>query len=221
MGIAERKERDFRRREREILEAATRLFDRDDWQLVSIERIAQEAEIGKGTVYLHFPSKEAIYGRLAVDFGREVLERLRRIDAGQPPVERLRAAIHIFFAAHLEGRRCHRVIEYSGLDDFRRRLDEGTRAELQQVDQEITEIIHGIMREGIESGVFADRPIEQLMLAAHATLIGSVRLLGTSCGTDGDGDPQAFANDITRFVLAGLMFQDRVPEAGARTGEQE
>ena len=53
MGIQERKERVFKGREKEILQAALRLFDGDDWQLVTIERIAQEAEIGKGTVFLN------------------------------------------------------------------------------------------------------------------------------------------------------------------------
>ena len=77
VGIQERKEREFKRREKEILQAALRLFDGDDWQLVTIERIAQEAEIGKGTVYLHFPSKEDIYGRLALDFSRQLFTSTR------------------------------------------------------------------------------------------------------------------------------------------------
>ncbi len=100
MGIAERKERDFKRRERDILQAALRLFDDEGWQLVTIERIAQEAEIGKGTVYLHFPSKEDIYGRLALDFFRQLLARLQHIDSALPVLERLRAAIAIVFEAH-------------------------------------------------------------------------------------------------------------------------
>src|SRR3954470_9574883 len=137
MAIAARKEREFKRREGEILDAAARLFERDDWQLVTIERIAQEAEIGKGTVYLHFPSKEAIYGRLALEFAGGVLDELRRIDTALPPVERLREAIRVFFEAHLHGRTHHRVAEYCALDDFRRRLDGATRSELERVEAEI------------------------------------------------------------------------------------
>ena len=92
MGIAERKERELKRRERDILEAALRLFDRDDWQLVTVERIAQEAEVGKGTVYLHFSSKEDICGRLALDFATPLLGRLRAIDPGLPVARRLAEA---------------------------------------------------------------------------------------------------------------------------------
>src|ERR1044071_1289456 len=110
MGIAERKEREFKRREREILQAALRLFDGDDWQLVTIERIAQEAEIGKGTVYLHFPSKEDIYGRLALDFARRGAGKLQRIARALRVLDRLAAAIRVIFDAPLAGRRYQRIV---------------------------------------------------------------------------------------------------------------
>ena len=63
MGISERREREFQRREGEILDAALELFSADDWQSVTIDQIARRAEIGKGTVYLHFASKDEIYAR--------------------------------------------------------------------------------------------------------------------------------------------------------------
>jgi AcrR family transcriptional regulator len=216
MGIAERKEREFKRREGEILDAAARLFEREDWQLVTIERISQEAEIGKGTVYLHFPSKEAIYGRLALEFAGGVLTELQGIDAEQPPVERLRDAIRIFFAAHLHGRTHHRVAEYCSLDDVRRRLGEATRSELERVEAEIIGIIHGILADGIREGVFADRPLDLLMISAHATLAGAVRLLGSPCAPQANGGATEaqLVGEITRFILAGLMYFDRVPLAG-------
>jgi AcrR family transcriptional regulator len=215
MGIAERKEREFRRREAEILGAARRLFDRDDWQLVSIERIAQEAEIGKGTVYLHFPSKEAIYGRLALDFAREVHGRLLAIDPDLPVLERLRQSIEIFFAAHRDKHGAHHVVEYCQLEDFRRRLDDATRAELERVDADITALIHGILQQGIAAGVFADRPMEDLMLGAHATVSGAIRLFGSPGLCAAGIDPDRVVTEVTRFVLAGLMFLDRVPLADA------
>src|SRR4030095_14431341 len=112
MGVAEGKEREFKRRERQILRAALRLFDGDDWQLVTIERIAQEAEIGKGTVYLHFPSKEDIHGRLALDFARQLLGKLQHVDPALAPVERLAASIRVVFDAHRASRRYQRIVDF-------------------------------------------------------------------------------------------------------------
>ena len=218
MGIAERKERELKRRERDILQAALRLFDREDWQLVTIERIAQEAEVGKGTVYLHFSSKEDICGRLALDFARRLLDRLRGIDAGMPVISRLAQAIRIFFDAHRAGRRYQRVVSYCEQGDFRRRVGEANRGELERIDQEVAALIHGILGEGIAAGVFADRPIPVLLYGAQSTLVGAVRMLGSECL--GAADPEEYIDEITRFVLAGLMFQDRVPKVEAPAERQ-
>lgn len=213
MGIAERKERDFKRREREILHAALRLFDGDDWQLVTIERIAQEAEIGKGTVYLHFPSKEVIYGRLALDFARDLLARWRQIDRSLPVIERLRAAIRVVFDAHRAGRPYQRIVDHCNREDFRRRLDETTRHELEQVDAEINALIASELQEGIAAGIFPDRPLGSLMLGPHATLMGAVRLLSGNYACAELPEEEQLVEEVTRYVLAGLMFQERVPEA--------
>jgi AcrR family transcriptional regulator len=208
MGIQERKEREFKRREKEILQAALRLFDGDDWQLVTIERIAQEAEIGKGTVYLHFPSKEDIYGRLAVDFGRQLLAKLQKIDPELPVLDRLAAAIRVIFDAHLAGRRYQRIVDYCNRDDFRRRLDEPTRAELRRMDDEIIQLMMATLQEGIEQGIFPKRPLESMLWGPHATLIGAVRMLSGNCGCidpPGPAEAEALIASVTNFMLAGLM----------------
>ena len=90
MGIQERRKREFARREREIIDAALKLFDSDDWLSVTVEQIANAAEIGKGTIYKHIPSKEAIYARLTLDFYDELLAHLRSADEDQGSVEMFR-----------------------------------------------------------------------------------------------------------------------------------
>ncbi len=67
MGIAERKAREFERREREILEAAFTLFMEKGPEVVTNEMIARASEIGKGTIYKHFKSKSDIYAVLLIE----------------------------------------------------------------------------------------------------------------------------------------------------------
>ena len=64
MGIAERKIREFKRREEEILQAAFELFKKNGIENTTLEKIAQATEIGKGTIYKHFKSKHEIYAIL-------------------------------------------------------------------------------------------------------------------------------------------------------------
>jgi AcrR family transcriptional regulator len=56
------------------LEAARTVFARQGYANTGVEDIAEQAGIGKGTLYLYFPSKEQIY--LAA-----LLEEARRLDA--------------------------------------------------------------------------------------------------------------------------------------------
>jgi AcrR family transcriptional regulator len=61
MGVAERKEREKIERRNAIIEAAERIFFKIGIENASMEQVAQEAELSKGTLYLYFKSKEELY----------------------------------------------------------------------------------------------------------------------------------------------------------------
>jgi AcrR family transcriptional regulator len=71
-----RKVREFRRREQEILDTALRLFLEQGEDSVTVEMIADEVGIGKGTIYKHFKSKAEIYLRLMLDYERDLADLL-------------------------------------------------------------------------------------------------------------------------------------------------
>ncbi len=64
MGIRERRKREHINREKIILQSAKKLFFKNGFFAVTVEKIAEISEIGKGTVYSHFKSKEEIYARV-------------------------------------------------------------------------------------------------------------------------------------------------------------
>lgn len=57
-----------------ILEAATHVFSRFGFRKASIDDIAKRAGIGKGTVYLHFDSKEALFATVVRQVWGAVIE---------------------------------------------------------------------------------------------------------------------------------------------------
>jgi AcrR family transcriptional regulator len=69
-----RKKEAAEQRRQAILEAARTVFARQGYAATGVEDIAEQAGIGKGTLYLYFPSKEQIY--LAA-----LLEEARRLDS--------------------------------------------------------------------------------------------------------------------------------------------
>src|SRR5690348_7655278 len=88
------KERQRRERERLILQAAEELLVERGYHEMSIDEIAGRVGISKGTVYLHFPSKEdlavALLGHGVRNF-HEALEATLSSDA--TPRAKLRAII--------------------------------------------------------------------------------------------------------------------------------
>ena len=56
----ERREAHEEGRRKQILEAALRVWLRDGYPDAPVEAIAREAGMGKGTIYLYFPTKEAV-----------------------------------------------------------------------------------------------------------------------------------------------------------------
>jgi len=206
MGIRERKEREFQRREREILDAALALFNRDDWQSVTVERIAQEAEIGKGTVYKHFDSKEEIYARLALDFLHGIVYRLQQVDIALGVVEQLRVMIRVYWDAHMESKEYARVVMYCSRDDFRACLRAETQAAFEAVDDAFAEVVHPLIERGVSEGIFPQKSVPLLLFGAAAALKGGIAMAWSECPVKGL-KPREHREELTSFILAGLIHQ--------------
>ena len=61
-----------------ILEAGLRLFGQYGYRRTSMEDIAREADIAKGTIYLYFASKEDLFAALSAKIADDVLSAARR-----------------------------------------------------------------------------------------------------------------------------------------------
>ncbi|MGE0323835.1 MAG: TetR/AcrR family transcriptional regulator [Polyangiaceae bacterium] len=69
MGIQERRERERARRRREILDAAWEVARSLGWSAFSVEKVALQAELARGTIYTYFSD----IGTLVTELGREAL----------------------------------------------------------------------------------------------------------------------------------------------------
>jgi AcrR family transcriptional regulator len=213
MGIEERRAREFVRREGEILHSALQLFRGEDWQNVTVEQIAQHAEIGKGTVYKHFASKDEIYARLALDFQNGVRARIRDLGDDLSPSERVRAVLRIGWQAHLSSPELHRVVLYCGRPEFRSSLTPQTAAALEAFERESRERFRAIIEQGIAQGVFRDCPAEELLVGVQAAFWGAVQILWS--GYLGEIDSESYLEDLESFILAGLHCRPEDDREGA------
>lgn len=65
MGVAARKQREKEERRAAILDAAEAVFASKGVAETTMDDIAQQAELGKGTLYLYFTSKNELYLAIA------------------------------------------------------------------------------------------------------------------------------------------------------------
>src|SRR6202140_3194349 len=81
------------KRER-ILSAALKLFAHEPYQAVTMDRVADAAGVAKGTLYLYFPSKDALYLGILSD-GLDGAYRIQQSSADPklPLIERMRRSI--------------------------------------------------------------------------------------------------------------------------------
>jgi AcrR family transcriptional regulator len=167
-----RKVREFRRREQEILDTSLRLFLEQGEDSVTVEMIADEVGIGKGTIYKHFKSKAEIYLRLMMDYERDLAELLH-----SDTIERDREALaREYFAFRMS-------------DPDRYRLFDRLEEKVVKTNQmpEMVEQLHairasnfnhltGVIQQRIDNGKLEDVPAYFHYCAAWALVHGAMSM---------------------------------------------
>ena len=79
-----------------LLAAAGPLLARYGYRRMTVDDLAEAAQVGKGTVYLYFESKQTIALTVIQELVGEVIGRLERIaEADEPPDERVAAMLEV------------------------------------------------------------------------------------------------------------------------------
>lgn len=183
-----------------ILTAAQRIFIRYGFGQARIEDIAQEAGVGKGTVYEYFPSKQAIFEQAVEtsirDYLRAITKETEKSGDIQDKLWRI-AVIHLKFVA--EHRNMATVIMSNPGIIFPQ------RDKLQKIVREAETTLAAVIQEGVDNGAL--RPVNP-RLAAQAfagvlSTVGGVRLLERQGWTI-----EATASALIDIVLHGICFKE-------------
>ncbi len=85
-------------KERAILDAALRLFSQHGYRHTSVDEIATAAGIAKGTIYLYFESKEALFRALCSHVTEHIFAEVEAaIGDDGPALVRIAAALRVKF----------------------------------------------------------------------------------------------------------------------------
>lgn len=201
-----RKERDFARREQEILNAALSLFDNPSWEQVTVAQIAKQAEIGKGTVYKHFSTKDEIYACIALEFHERLLAQFRMINHEQPVDHVMREVIRQSFTLYLDCQAHARVSLYCKRADYVERLSESYQQKFEQMEKAFEAFIGSILDTGIEQGIIPKRPHQHLIIGLEATFEGAMSMIwNTDISCHSQLEQDEFVSVVSEYMVAGLM----------------
>ncbi|HET7112394.1 MAG TPA: TetR/AcrR family transcriptional regulator [Pyrinomonadaceae bacterium] len=185
-----------------ILDATDRLLARYGYRKMTVEDIAHEAGIGKGTIYLHFSSKEEVVLSHVDRIVDRLKERLREIGASDAPVaERLRQMLltRVMF-------RFDSIQHYTqSLNDLLAALRPGLLARRSVYFESEAQIFAEVLTKGRESGEFQ---FDDEKATAHAMLQATNGLLPYSLSTTELGERQEVEQrtaDVANLILRGLL----------------
>ncbi len=117
-------------RREQVLACAVRVFSRKGYHATTVSDIIEEAGVARGTFYLYFKSKRAIFDELLDDYLKALLGQIRRVDLSEgadPPVRQMLGNMERVLGALLDSQDLTRILlhEAVGLDaDFDRKLAE-------------------------------------------------------------------------------------------------
>jgi len=182
------------KRER-ILAAGLRLFANQTYQAVTMDRVAEAAGVAKGTLYLYFPSKEALYLGILSDGLETVSKRYQaKMDPRQDVATRLRNAIEVTIQFYDERRDLLRLMatEEPRLAEARNRLIQNWR--------ERGYIFYTtLIEEGVNKGVFAQTDSRLATLA----IVGGIRSVLLDYGSTRPAEN--ISQELGDFFLKGLI----------------
>jgi AcrR family transcriptional regulator len=154
-------------RRRKIVAAASRLFGRAAYDLVQMDEVAREAQVGKPTLYRYFPSKDELFLEVAASALAELEERLVR----QRAAEAAPAVILARMIETLVDGLSRQVASLQLLTDGHTALADRWRRLFNTRRRPIIETLRGVIERGVADGAF--RPIDPEIVPA--LIIGMIR----------------------------------------------
>jgi len=182
-----------------IVFAALDIFGRRPYEQVKIEEIAEQAGVGKGTIYEYFASKEELFATILEAGFQDYFQELSEAAAEPgPAAARLRAV----FARHLAFISQHAAAARIIIGER-----PATRPELQEAMLgryvTLSGLIETILREGVSGGEF--RPLDTTVAAQAIVGMFSALLVVVLFAGQSREEAETGTEKLVDFCLYGLM----------------
>jgi len=157
VGVQERKEREREQRRRDILDAARAVFVEHGLAHASMDRIADHAELAKGTLYLYFRNRDELLMALIADDMEQLIAKLESVSSGRLRSDRkLLKAVETFYEFAVENNLFYQVMTQVNVQQLIACNQESSAAmgHFEEHNTRMMSAMTAILREGVATGVF-------------------------------------------------------------------
>lgn len=205
MGIRERKEREFKKREEEILSSAKEFLLTEHPISLNMEKIAQKLEIARTTIYLHFKNKDELLAKLSIDYYTKLSDSLKNIPVKESAKNQVQFLLRTYLnycVSDREGYIIERKCEEGLIPE---NLSEETRARLETLRKERISLFEKVYNSAIKEKTVRKIPVYILFGASWGMLRGAVDVLIDSRLKNEISDNRKFLESVEEILFHGFL----------------
>ncbi|MBE0646665.1 MAG: TetR/AcrR family transcriptional regulator [Bacteroidales bacterium] len=174
MGITERKEREREQRYQAIIDAGEKVFFTKGYESSTMDDVAVEAELSKGTLYLYFTSKDELHFAI-MERGMKLLMGLmeKRLHISSNGIETLRElGLALVEFSNLHPNYFNALIFFQGRDVELQKLQEAKVKDFLANRNSLTVLNETLKRGMADGSIRTDIPIAELSTTLWAQMMG-------------------------------------------------
>jgi AcrR family transcriptional regulator len=197
-------------RRHEILDAARKVFDACGYEATTIDAVAVEAKMSKGSIYNYFDSKQELFKQVFLEDQTIRDYQAAMLAAGTTVMQKLDRMLDMWFRQLAEQQRtCRLVLEYWATAAREGREGEMS-ATFQRMYRQWRELLTDLIARGVASGEFSSElnpSMAGALIMALVDGVGMEAMLNIGLVVD-----EELLSALKRAIFAALLAPERKPK---------
>ncbi len=210
MGVAERREREKQQRRDQAIQSAMEIYDEEGYYAITMEKIAERAELSRAALYLYFKNKDEIFIcaiKAYMDYFCSLLNDVysRRKEIANTLLEELWNCFSKFYQKDPVA---FNASMYFHQNEAVRNLSEDLRNLLYKAGSDAVTYQHKIAEYGVEQGIFIECNPRTLAEVIWSSFLGLMQVERSKGEITGKSHIKV-TRDLALKVLARGIVRDR------------
>jgi AcrR family transcriptional regulator len=193
-------------RKEDIMRAAANLFSKKSYHDVTMDQIAEQVGVAKGTIYLYFESKENLYLGI-LEHTHETIESIlvKEIEKNAPAPQKLKKVLTLIFQFYFENMDVLRILTRDETRLIKEHYEFTERWRYRRL-----KLYRKILEKGIKEGSFRSANTELMALIIFG-LVGSVMFFYPTDKSAGE-----IAEEVFSMISEGITASQKESTLGER-----